>query len=86
MEVPSSSMRESLPVIGNSASSPIDIGSNSGSETDSTVSADSKGSDIVFVKMDKPWDDRSPIMLSSDNSDDERKISIDFINKHVSIN
>lgn len=84
MEVPSSSMRESLPVIGNRASSPIDIGSNSGSETDSTVSADSKGSDIVFVKMDKPWDDRSPIMLSSDNSDDERKTAIDFINKHYS--
>lgn len=82
MEGPSSSMRDSLPDIGNRASSPIDIGSNSGSETDSPVSADSKGSDIVFVKMDKPWDDRSPITLSSDNSDDERKISIDFINKH----
>ncbi|CAG2209660.1 TOPORS [Mytilus edulis] len=82
LELPIPNTTENIPVEGNRASSPIDIASTSDSDSDSTQSADSNGSDIVFVKVDKPWEERSPIMLSSDSSDVERNFFLDFEHKH----
>ncbi|XP_052090380.1 uncharacterized protein LOC127727032 isoform X1 [Mytilus californianus] len=82
LELPISNATDNIPVEGNRASSPIDIASTSDSDSDSTQSADSNGSDIVFVKVDKPWEERSPIMLSSDSSDVERNLFLDFEHKH----
>ncbi|XP_063428925.1 clumping factor A-like [Mytilus trossulus] len=82
LELPIPNATESIPVEGNRACSPIDIASTSDSDSDSTQSADSNGSDIVFVKVDKPWEERSPIMLSSDSSEVERNLFLDFGHKH----
>ncbi len=49
-------------------------GSNSSLDSDSDSSSSSNGSDIIIVGYEKPWENRTPIMLSSADEDEMRMI------------